>query len=81
MDSKRFKRKLIFELGTGADSQREAPSEYSRSKLKWECDVIIEDHARQVNEYTISPDRKLLLNDFLGHVKKEIIHNHDLRRY
>jgi hypothetical protein len=73
MDTKRYKRKLIFELGTGCEQQKNIPAEYSNSKLKWQCDVAIEGADNIVNEYTMAPDRKIFLNEFLDHVKEEIV--------
>ena len=73
MDTKRFKRKLIFELCSGAESQRDIPKEYSNNKLKWQCDVSVEGRDNVVDEYTIAPDRKIFLNDFLEIVKDEIV--------
>jgi uncharacterized FlgJ-related protein len=73
MDSKRYKRKLIFELGTGCESHGDIPKEYSNSKLKWQCDVIVEGCDDLINEYSIAPDKKIFLNDFLDIIKDEIV--------
>ena len=70
--SRGFKRKLVFELGSDCRSGGEIPAEYSRNKLKWLCDVIVEGHDNKVDEYTITPDKKLYLNELLKIVKAEV---------
>jgi len=70
--TKRFKRKLVFEIGSDCESPGDIPGEYSNNKLRWLCDVIVEGRDSIVDEYTISPDRKIYLTDFLSIIKEEV---------
>lgn len=72
MVTKRLKRKLVLEIGSNLKSPGDIPTEYSNNKLKWLCDVIVEGPDSVVDEYTISPDKKLYLSDFLNIIHKEI---------
>lgn len=70
--TKRFKQKLVFEIGSDCESPSDIPMEYSNNKLRWLCDIIVEGRDRIVDEYSIAPDRKIYLEDFLNIVHKEI---------
>ncbi len=70
--TKRFKRKFVFEIGSDCESPGDIPEEYSNNKLRWLCDVSVEGRDSIVDEYTISPDRKIYLTDFLSIIKEEV---------
>ncbi len=70
--AKSFKRKFIFEIGSDCETPSDIPEEYSTSKFRWLCDVSAEGNDGVVDEYTITPDRKIYLNHFFDIMQQEI---------
>ena len=69
--SKRFKRKLIFVIGSDCESPANMPTEYSNARLRWEADLICES-VEIVNEFTLVSSGKMYFNLFLTDVRKHI---------
>ena len=67
-----MKRKHILSLGNAQSSLSDLPQQYSVAKQRWMCVVSVEDGKGVVDEYDVTPDRKLLLGDFLDIVKLEV---------
>ena len=59
-------------MGADSPSSSSIPQQYFVAKQRWECEISIENADRIVDEYTITPDCKLFLNDFLDVVREEI---------
>jgi len=69
--SKRFKRKLIFVIGSECESPANMPTEYSNARLRWEADFIC-DSGEIVNEFTLVSNGKMYFELFLVEVRKHI---------
>ena len=67
-----MKRKHILSLGNAQSSLSDLPQQYSVAKQRWMCVVSVEDGKGIVDEYDVTPDRKLFLNDFLDIIKEEV---------
>ncbi len=65
-------KKLILELGDNRDSISNLPQQYFFAKQRWCCDVVTETSNGVVDEYAITPDRKLFLREFLQIIQDEI---------